>query len=234
MTDDVSREAPPKKKPRPPHRHKRAIFLTRKKAPPTLEELLAQGPELERAPAAKTPWLPLQPPRRENFAQLYASGMTARAAYTAAGFTSKRTDKKVEIKDHVDVAARVAWIQEQKAKAFHEEARTAYCAQIYEKPLAMAEAEDVRRMAMELKRPSAAMHAIIFKARISDLLKQQDDGLGMPLHDMSIEQLEKMRVSFGRELRDLKSLLSTVDAGDSPGGTGEDGRSRGDPTITQH
>lgn len=155
---------------------------------------------------ALNPARPLWPLRREMACLNLFSGMNQSEAYVAAGF--KDASVACRFFKNEDVYARLMWMAEAEFERVRADVARARCAVIYADALAMAEAEEVRIMAMKLNRPGAALGAVVLKARLAGLLKHDDDGLNLPLGDMTLDQVEKYRDYFGRRLNAIDTAIA--------------------------
>lgn len=156
--------------------------------------------------ASVSPAKPLLPPRRERAVQNLFIGLSPRQAYLEAGFRDPHNASPFF--RHADVAARILHLQLEENETRRADTARARCAVIYADALAMSEAEEVRIMAMRLSRPGAALGAIVLKARLAGLLKHDDEGLNLPLGDMTLDQVEKYRDYFGRRLNAIDAAIA--------------------------
>lgn len=171
----------------------------------------ADAEDFEERPAF-SPMKPLLPPRRERAVQNWCVlRVSQRKAYVDAGF--KDPGGADTFFRHADVAARVEYLQLEEIERDRQDMARARCMLIYADALAMAEAEEVRIMAMRLRRPGAALGAVVLKARLAGLLKHDEDGLNLPLGDMTLDQVEKYRDYFGRRLNAIDAAIAEHEPG---------------------
>jgi hypothetical protein len=172
--------------------------------------------ELNEQPAIN-PARPLPQTRRELFVINLISGMGIYDSYLKAGFSGKQSKCASDIHKHPDVQARLQYLLEREYETVMEDRARARCNTIYTEAMAMIEAEQVRALAMKLGRPASAVAAITLKGRISGVLRKDDDYGDMPVKDMSLAYLEKLRAELRRDIKQLSELSSGSDESEGTG-----------------
>lgn len=175
--------------------------------PPELRRSLDERPNFD-------PARPLKDVRRERIAQNLLTGMSTTDAVEMAGF-HRNASWASKLCRHPDIAARVEWMMEQLWAQEMERVAQDRAKISYGLFAAMTEAEMARALAMQQKRPAAAINAIRLKAILAGLVRDTDEGLRKPVSDMTIEELEQARDAYARD----------ADAGEA--GLGDGGGEKG-------
>lgn len=152
----------------------------------------------------------LQNPKHEKFAQLRAKGKTAEEAYDSAGYKPHRGNAS-RLSTNESVLARVAEIQGRAAE------RAAVTIQSLTDEL-----DEVRALAIAEKQSSAAVSAVMGKAKLHGLLidkKRLEGPNGGPvkidLTNLPQDEIERLISLFGH-----LASVSDDDAEDATGGEG--------------
>jgi hypothetical protein len=127
---------------------------------------------------------PLENPRWENFAQELATGKSASEAFVLAGY--KANDGNcIRLKGNERVSARVKELVERTA------ANAAARAQVTVESI-LNELEDARKQAAEINQPSAAVSAIVAKAKVAGLIVDRKE-VGKPgeFESMNVDELRE-------------------------------------------
>jgi hypothetical protein len=129
----------------------------------------AGAPDARVPPKVYDASTPLRPQQREWFVQSLLGGMSLSAAYRAAGFVGGSAWLASKIAKHPDIVARLEYLKGEIFRQREQHQVRANCAAVNKDQL-MVQAEEMRIMALDLKRPAAAMRAIELKAHLAGLL----------------------------------------------------------------
>src|SRR5262245_29177276 len=150
--------------------------------------------------------------RHENFAQELAKGKVAHEAYVLAGYRPNRGNA-TRLKLNEAIIARVKELIERTA------ANAAARAEVTVVSL-LNELEDARKQAVEINQPSAAVSAIVAKAKVAGLIVDRKE-VGKPgeFESMNVDEL---REHIAREAAALG--IGMPDAGEEGEGGAPGGR----------
>jgi hypothetical protein len=159
---------------------------------------------------------PLPEPKQEVFAQLLATGVSCEEAHQKAGYTKNRGNA-YRLSRRAEVEERVAYLQfriETEVIAAEISARSTFS---YAKSDALRELEEVRVKALEKGSYSAAVSAVMGKAKIAGLLVDKSFNVQKRIEDMTRDEL----IAFD------PGLAEEFGAGDAGAGSLESARPAG-------
>lgn len=135
------------------------------------------------------PGLPLDDPKHEQFAQLLAlePGITQPEAHERAGFSGGRS-AAATMAGKSYIKARIQYIRQDFAERMMLEAVKTTTALNYSKDDAMAEAEQIRLLAIGDADYKSALGAVVLKARLAGHLVEQGPRTIRTLDDFSLEE----------------------------------------------
>jgi hypothetical protein len=131
--------------------------------------------------------------KHELFCQHLALGKTASEAYEMAGYKPSRSNASV-LRANQNVSDRLSEILQQSERKVVQQIE-------YTRDSILAELDEARKMAIELKNPSAAWQAAMAKAKLLGLvIDRREVGNVGPFDDMTDEELISAAARKAREL----------------------------------
>lgn len=144
----------------------------------------------ENAGDALNPALPLSNARHERAVHLLLAGNTKTAAADAVGLVPHHNNAW-RMFNIPAVKARIEWLKMEEATRAAEERAQMRMHPGFSKRTAMVELEGARALAMNEKRPSAAVAAIVAKCKLEGLIREVLPLAPPELSKMTLEQLEQ-------------------------------------------